>query len=131
MAYPLPSLQGNAGGAMFGEALRHLCSAHDNGDTVAELVTLFDGMALQIRRTTAGSWVANRFSCVDGSSAFVGKTNGKALAITAGRQILTGSAALGPGELVNLLPVPGTASGGRLLLLPAPDGLAANVRVWR
>jgi hypothetical protein len=126
-SYAVPTLGGGPAGHLFGNALLHLCAAHDNGDTVAQLAALFAAMAQQITATTHGAWVASQFACVDGSRVFVGMAISNALAITASRGILTGRGQLGPGELVNLSPV---AKQGQLVL-PAPDAAALGVRIWR
>ena len=70
------------------EAVRRLVLAHDSGWSYDELVALYDELRLQIQAASPG-WTADRASCRDGSTAFVGGL-GAVLAILPNRSIFIG-----------------------------------------
>jgi len=89
----------NAGTFMNREAVRRLTLAHDSGWSYDELVTLYDDLRLQIQAASPG-WTADRASCRDGSTAFVGGL-GAVLAILPNRSLYIGH--LGSAEEEGLL----------------------------
>jgi len=70
------------------EAVRRLTLAHDSGWSYDELVELYDELRLQIQAANPG-WTADRASCRDGSTAFVGGL-GAVLAILPNRSLFIG-----------------------------------------
>lgn len=70
------------------EAVRRLGLAHDSGWSYDELVALYDDFRLQIQGVNPG-WTADRASCSDGSTVFVGGL-GAVLAILPDRSLFIG-----------------------------------------
>ncbi|HEU5073099.1 MAG TPA: hypothetical protein VFU02_02985 [Polyangiaceae bacterium] len=103
------------------EAVRRLGLAHDSGWSYDELVALYDEYRVQIQAASHG-WTADRASCSDGSTVFVGGL-GAVLAILPDRSLLIGQ--LGRAPTSGLLSYAGmsfTRSGSVQFPPPNPNG---------
>lgn len=115
----------NAGTFMNREAVRRLGLAHDTGESYDELVALYDAFRLQIQAASHG-WTADRASCSDGSTAFVGGL-GAVLAILPDRSLLIGH--LGSASDEGLLSYAGmTFTDSGAVQFPPPNPAARGTR---
>jgi len=116
---------GNIGRFLNQEAVDRLILAHDAGWSYAQLVDLYDGFRLQIQRASPG-WIADRASCSDGSTAFVGALPGVAnrvLVVMPDRSMFLGS--LGATQVDGLLSYSGmTFTPTGTVQFPAPNAAA-------
>ena len=107
------------------EAVRRLTLAHDSGWSYDELVALYDDFRLQIQGASPG-WTADRASCSDGSTVFVGGL-GAVLAIMADRSLYLGHLSSASAEgLLSYAGMTSTRSGS--VVFPPPNPGAPGTR---
>jgi RHS repeat-associated protein len=87
----IPTLTGTANRELFTEALGYVRAS---AGTAGEKASLFEALAEQIEKKTAGSWSATRYSGADGSHVFVGGA-GETLVIDSSGALFKGRAQTG------------------------------------